>query len=86
MYSVLKARPGKTRSDMVASVYQKITTISQQIQVKLTPRTLADHIIEYFTAKDQILFKTGSYFDDEIELTNELISSKYKTSEWLHLR
>ncbi len=86
MYSVLKARPGKTRSDMVASVYQKITTISQQIQEKLTPRILADHFIEYFTAKDRILFKTGSFFDDEIELTNELISSKYKTKKWLHLR
>ena len=86
MYSVLKARPGKTRSDMVASVYQKITTISQQIQKKLTPSTLADHFIEYFTSKDRTLFKTGSYFDDEIELTNELISSKYKTNEWLYLR
>ena len=86
MYSVLKARPGKTRSDMVASVYQKITTISQQIQRKLTPCSLADHMIEYFTNKDRKMFKTGFYFDDEIELMNELISSKYKTQKWLHLR
>jgi len=86
MYSVLKARPGKTRSDMVASVYQKITTISKQIQRKLTPCSLADYMIEYFTNKDQKLFKTGFYFDDEIELMNELISSKYKTQKWLYLR
>jgi len=86
MYSVLKARPGKTTSDMVASVYQKITTISQQIQEKFTPCTLADYLIKYFTTKDPILFKTGSYFVDEVELTNQLISSKYKTKEWLYLR
>ncbi len=86
MYSVLKARPGKTSSDMVASVYQKITTISQQTQEKLTPCTLADYIIKYFTAKDSKLFKLGSYFNDEIKLTNELILSKYKTKKWLYLR
>jgi len=86
MYTVLKARPGKTHSDMVASVYQKITTISQQIQEKLTPPTLADYLLEYFTTKDRKLFRTGNYFEDEIELTKELISSKYRTKKWLYLR
>ena len=42
--------------------------------------------IEYFTNKHQLLFKTGSYFEDEIEVMNELISSKYKTKNWLYLR
>jgi lipoate-protein ligase A len=86
MYSVLKARPGKTRSDMVASVYQKITTISQQIQKEQTPCGLADYIIKYLIDKDRALFKTGSYLEDEIELMNDLISSKYKTTEWIYLR
>ena len=86
MYSVLKARPGKTRSDMVASVYQKITTISQQINEKLTRKSLADYIIEYYTSKDNSSFKIGSYYEDEIEIMNDLMSSKYMSKEWLNSR
>ncbi len=86
MYSVLKARPGKTRSDMVASVYQKVTTISQQIKKKVTREGLAEYIIDYYSSHDKNFFKTSSYFDDEVELMKDLISSKYTTKEWLYLR
>jgi lipoate-protein ligase A len=86
MYSVLKARPGKTPSDMVASVYQKVTTISQQIKKKVTREGLAEYIIDYYTSQDENFFKISSLFDDEAELMKDLISSKYMTKEWLHLR
>ncbi|MHA2111816.1 MAG: lipoate--protein ligase family protein [Candidatus Hodarchaeales archaeon] len=86
MYSVLKARPGKTRSDMVASVYQKVTTISQQIKKKVTREGLAEYIIDYYSSQDKDFFKTSSLFGDEVELMKDLVSSKYMTKEWLYLR
>ena len=86
MYSVLKARPGRTRSDMVASVYQKITTISEQINKKLTRKNLADYFIEYYVSENDQKFKLSSYFEDETKMTIDLISSKYKTKDWLYSR
>ena len=83
MYSVLKAHPGKTSSDMVASVYQKVTTLSQEINKKMTPATLAKYLIEDLLSNFREKFAIGNLKKDEQSLAETLMNEKYKTEDWL---
>jgi lipoate-protein ligase A len=83
MYSALKAHPGKSTSEMVASVYQKVTTISQEINKKMTPGILAKYIIEDLISNFPMKFAIGDLKKEEQSLATSLIKEKYKTEDWL---
>ena len=83
MYSVLKARPGRTQSDMVASVYQKITTVQQQLKKELSVAEFAKFIIDELLAKYPQSFYLGSLNDYERNLAMKIKKSRYQSSTWL---
>ncbi|MHA2172172.1 MAG: lipoate--protein ligase family protein [Candidatus Kariarchaeaceae archaeon] len=84
MYSVLKARPGRTQSDMVASVYSKITTISQQINREISIHELAKYIINELLEKYPQIFYIGSLNKDEMNLAKRITKTRYQNSGWLN--
>ncbi len=86
MYSVLKARPGRTKKHMVASVYQKITTISEQIKKPMTPHMLAEFISEDLLTNYPATFLLGELTTEELKLSEQLAETKYNTEQWLHLK
>ena len=83
MYSVLKARSGKTSSEMVASVYQKVTTLVQEINQKMTPDSLASYLIKDIITNHPVNFTIGSLNREEQALSESLVNNKYKTEDWL---
>lgn len=85
MYSVLKARPGRTQSDMVASVYQKITTVQQQLKRELSVTELAKFILDELLSKYPQNFYLGSLNDDERNLAVKIMKSRYQSSNWLKM-
>ena len=82
MYSVLKARPGKSNSEMVASVYQKVTTLKQEINQKMTPGMLAKYLIDDFLTNHPKEFSIGDLNEEERILAESLEKDKYSTKEW----
>ena len=86
MYSILKARPGRTKKQMVASVYQKITTIKEQLEkTDLTPHKLAEFITDDLLTNYPNRFMIGELTTKELQLSEQLAEEKYKSEQWLHL-
>ncbi|MHA1977659.1 MAG: lipoate--protein ligase family protein [Candidatus Hodarchaeales archaeon] len=87
MYSVLKARPGRTETQMVVSVYQKITTLHEQLEkTDLTPHKLAKYIIDDLLTNYSETFMLGELTSEERQLSKQLAEDKYKSERWLHLK
>ncbi len=87
MYSVLKARPGRTKTQMVQSVYQKITTIQEQTQTTtFSPSSLAEFIIQDLLESHPTTFSLGKLTEEEKQLSERLTEERYKSEEWLFLK
>ena len=86
MYSVLKARPGRTSKQMVASVYQKVTSISEHTMNKMTPHMLARYITDDLLANHPSKFQLGELTSEEQDLAQQLADEKYKSERWLYLK
>lgn len=84
MYSVLKARSGRTRESMVDSVYQKITTLAEMLNEDVSPKSVAEYLIEYLTKNVLTNFSLGELTPEEQHLELELIHNKYESEEWIH--
>jgi len=83
MYSVLKARPGKTRELMMESVYQHITTLSERLGQKYDPVGLSEYLTNYFTEKNSDQYYLGELTKKELNLANDLAINKYDSNDWL---
>ena len=88
MYTVLRARPGRTRESMVQSVYQQITTLTNMLEKKITPNDLAEYLISSLMKKEDALFKftIGELTSEEKKMALELASTKYNSEDWLYSR
>lgn len=84
MYSVLKARPGRTRVSMVESVYQHITTLEEILNKDVRPQGVAEYIISFLTDTKLSQFTLGELTSEENQITLELASDKYESEEWLY--
>ncbi len=82
MYSVLKARPGRTRQNMIESVYQNVTTISDRLKHEFNGEELAHYIIQFLIEKNPSQYFQGVLEHEEKELTSKLIM-KYKSKDWI---
>jgi lipoate-protein ligase A len=82
MYSVLKARPGKTREHMVESVYQHVTTLSERLGRNFDPIGLSKYLTEYFTVENSAEYYLGQLTKEELALSNTLLK-KYNSNDWL---
>ncbi|UCE14864.1 MAG: lipoate--protein ligase family protein [Candidatus Heimdallarchaeota archaeon] len=83
MYSVLKARPGRTRESMIESVYQHITTLAESLDDDLSPSRVAEYLIRYLVETSSSQSYIGELTEKEQELAIKLASTKYKSKEWL---
>lgn len=82
MYSVLKARPGRSRETMIESVYQKVTTLSEKLDQRFTPSELAGTIVNALLNSSTPKFRIGNLEPAEVELATEMAREKYRTDSW----
>lgn len=83
MYSVLKARAGRTRESMIESVYQHITTLAESLADDLTPPRVAEYLINYLIDASSSQSYIGALTVEEKKLADEL-ATKYESEEWLY--
>ncbi|MFW9904357.1 MAG: biotin/lipoate A/B protein ligase family protein [Candidatus Thorarchaeota archaeon] len=86
MYTVLKARPGRTQESMVQSVYQHITTLTNLLEKEFTPQELGEYLITSLKENNSLRCTIGSLTPEEQELAVKLASTKYNSEEWLYSR
>ncbi|MFW9779082.1 MAG: biotin/lipoate A/B protein ligase family protein [Candidatus Heimdallarchaeota archaeon] len=82
MYSVLKARPGRTKEAMVESVYQKVTTLSEQLRYSFTPEKLANLIINQLKNSTSTESRIQKLEEAELDLALEISKKRYQKDSW----
>jgi len=86
MYTVLRARPGRTQESMVQSVYQQITTLTVLLGKEITPQDLVEYLLASLMENDSFQYTIGELTSEEKKLALKLASTKYSTEEWLFSR
>lgn len=86
MYTVLRARPGRTQESMVKSVYQHITTLTDLLEKEITPQNLGEYLLTSVRKNNSIQCSIGELTPEEKDLALELAFTKYDSEEWLYLR
>jgi lipoate-protein ligase A len=86
MYSVLKARPGRTTKQMISSVYQNITSFSEHTGKVMTPQMLATFITEDLLTNYPSKFQVGELTTEEQNFGQQLADERYKSEQWLYLK
>ncbi len=82
MYSVLKARPGRTQESMIASVYQHITTLSERLKKDINPQNLAEYLVTDLTERKDSQFTIGELTAEEKRMASRLVTDKYESKDW----
>jgi lipoate-protein ligase A len=86
MYTVLRARSGRTQEGMVKSVYQHVTTLSNILNEDITPQYLAEYLLNSLMETDSFQGVSGELTSEEKQMASELASFRYESEEWLYLR
>ncbi|MFX0014953.1 MAG: biotin/lipoate A/B protein ligase family protein [Promethearchaeota archaeon] len=86
MYSVLKARLGRTQESMVHSVYQHITTFSNLLREDIDPQSIANYLVNYLTKNYSSQYIRGELTLEEKQMSSTLATDKYESEEWLYSR
>ncbi len=84
MYSVLKARAGRTRENMIESVYQHVTTLTESLNKDLSPQNVAEYLIHYLIKTSLPQSFIGELTIKEQQMAEELASVKYESEDWLY--
>ena len=83
MYSVLRVREGIKKEKVVRSVYQKVTTIKQELpdlrDIKMD--LVKDYLIEGFRTAFKVDFEVGDLIPSEHAQLNASIE-KFRSKEW----
>ncbi|MFW9855717.1 MAG: biotin/lipoate A/B protein ligase family protein [Candidatus Thorarchaeota archaeon] len=82
MYAVLKARPGRTKEAMIESVYQKVTTLSEQLKARVTPEELANMIISRLRSSINTESRVQKLEEAELDLASEISIKRYQNDSW----
>ena len=83
MYSVLKATKGRSKSNMVESVRQNVTTLEHETGQDLTISNLVPRIIEGFESSLNVQFVEEELTVEETRISESLMELRYKNEEWL---
>lgn len=83
MYSVLKARPGRTRQNMVESVYQNVTTLSERLNRVFNQQDLAKYLIQDLLENNPTQYFLEDLKSEELVLADKLIG-KYESNDWIY--
>lgn len=82
MFSLLKVPDEKIRDKMIATVKERVTSVSEQ---KAMPREeLYSALMKGFTEGKE--FREGALTDEEKKRAGELVKERYRTKEWNHWR
>jgi len=82
MYTILRVQVAGYKSKVVSSVYQKVTTLEQEMKQTYDFEVVKNALIEGYQKALNTVFQMGTLIDDEISLSQQLIIEKYKTDEW----
>lgn len=82
MYTVLKTKGQRTKSKMVQSVFQHVTTLEQELGYLPTQEKIAATLANGFQKSFGVSFIQGNLSDEEISLANRLKEEKYGSPEW----
>lgn len=82
MFSLLRVSDEKIRDKMIASAKERVTSISQQRDVSRDEAY--DALLRGFTDGKEFSFDTPS--EAEMRRTHELAASRYRKTEWNHMR
>lgn len=83
--STLKAPKEKLRDHKATSIFERVTTISNELGRVVGKDEVINALIKGFSKALNADFVRGWYTDEEVELANKLVS-KYKSDEWIFQR
>ncbi len=82
MYKVLRVPSNKTRTGIIRSVYQHVTTISREIGSKPALEGIYKVLFEGFTEALRGNVVEGTLTEREMQRTHELIKKRYNNDLW----
>ncbi|MFX0132563.1 MAG: biotin/lipoate A/B protein ligase family protein [Candidatus Hodarchaeota archaeon] len=82
MYTVLLVREGHKREKVISSVFQKVTTIKEEIKKSIKINQIKEFLIEGYKEVFGDNFQRGILTDYELEMAKKLRNEKYLTDEW----
>ncbi|MFQ5981031.1 MAG: biotin/lipoate A/B protein ligase family protein [Candidatus Heimdallarchaeota archaeon] len=82
MYTVLKAKSQRTKSKMIQSVFQKVTTLEQELGYVPSQDTIAEALVDGFQNSLGVSFVEDKLSNDEFSLAKQLSNEKYASKEW----
>lgn len=82
MYTVLKAKGQRTKSKMVQSVFQKVTTLEQELGYVPSQDAIAEALVDGFQKSLGVSFVEDKLSNDELSLAKQLRNEKYASKEW----
>jgi lipoate-protein ligase A len=82
MYKVLLVREEQKREKVISSVFQKVTTIKEEIKKSIKINQIKEFLIEGYKEVFGDNFETGILTDYELEMAEKLRNTKYYTNEW----
>ncbi|MFX1511061.1 MAG: biotin/lipoate A/B protein ligase family protein [Promethearchaeota archaeon] len=83
MYKVLRVPPGKTQKGIIRSVFQHVTTISRELEIKATIKTVYQAMVEGFTETLERNLIEGTLIEWEQQKIQELLMNKYNSDKWI---
>ncbi|MHA1378839.1 MAG: lipoate--protein ligase family protein [Candidatus Helarchaeota archaeon] len=82
MYTVLLVRQAEKREKVISSVYQKVTTVKEELKKSLKFDQIKNYLLEGYKSAFGENFIMGKLTPDEIEMSKKLREEKYITYEW----
>ncbi len=82
MYKVLLVREEQKREKVISSVFQKVTTIKEEIKKSMKINQIKEFLVEGYEEVFGNNFKTGILTNYELKMAEKLRNTKYYTKEW----
>ncbi|MHA1424356.1 MAG: lipoate--protein ligase family protein [Candidatus Helarchaeota archaeon] len=82
MYSILRVKFAGKKQKVVSSVYQKVTTIEQELQKEYDYNKVKNALVEGYQKALGMNFKRGTLTESERDRADALAKNKYRTDEW----
>ena len=82
MYNILKVKVPGYKSKVVSSVYQKVTTLEQEVKRSYDFEMVKNALIEGYKKGLNTSFDLETLTEHESRMAQQLVIEKYKTDEW----
>lgn len=82
MYNILQVKVPGYKSKVVSSVYQKVTTLEQEVKRAYDFEVVKNALIEGYRKGLNTSFDLETLTEHESRMAQQLVIEKYKTDEW----